>query len=97
MDKNISRLHCVPFDVSGSILDSGSGRHASLMTSSRNGINGGMGHAGEDATLQLREGNLAGQKVNYLDSGYSEEDAGQEMTSCLMKTASGSIYIPGSE
>ena len=62
-------------------------------------------------TMQLREGqSLAGQKVNYLDSGYSEEDGtgvmggqggvpvgGQEVTSCLMKTASGSIYIPGSE
>lgn len=80
----------------GSILDSG-GRHASLMASSRNDDNG----HGVATTLQLREANLVGQKVNYLDSGYSEEgDMGlgdQQMTSCLMKTASGSIYIPGSE
>lgn len=49
---------------------------------------------------QLREGlltgTLTGQKVNYLDSGYSEEDAEQQVTSCLMKTSSGSIYIPPS-
>jgi hypothetical protein len=51
--------------------------------------------------FQLREGmlsgTLAGHKVNYLDSGYSEEDADQQITSCLMKTSSGSIYIPPSE
>ena len=84
------------FVVAGSILDSGGGRQASLMTSAD--------------TLQMREANLTGHKINYLDSGYSEEDANlvvdpqqqqqqqQHMaTSCLMKTASGSIYIPGSE
>ncbi len=55
--------------------------------------------------LQLREGmlggtlagTLAGHKVNYLDSGYSEEDNDQQITSCLMKTSSGSIYIPPSK
>lgn len=51
--------------------------------------------------FQLREGilpgTLAGHKVNYLDSGYSEEDNDQQITSCLMKTSSGSIYIPPSK
>ena len=54
-----------------------------------------------DLYLQLREGvltgTLAGHKINYLDSGYSEEDADQQITSCLMKTSSGSIYIPPSK
>ena len=54
----------------------------------------------QEAT-QLREGlltgTLTGQKINYLDSGYSEEDADQQVTSCLMKTSSGSIYIPPSK
>ena len=82
----------------GSVLDNGhsytSGRHASLMapSSSRGTI--------QEAT-QLREGlltgTLTGQKINYLDSGYSEEDADQQVTSCLMKTSSGSIYIPPSK
>ena len=63
------------------------------------------------ATLQLRETNLTGHKINYLDSGYSEEGADhtavmssnnganndQQIATCLMKTSSGSIYIPGSE
>ena len=81
----------------GSVLDNGhsytSGRHASLMTSGSRG-------AIQEAT-QLREGlltgTLTGQKVNYLDSGYSEEDPNEQVTSCLMKTSSGSIYIPPSE
>ena len=51
---------------------------------------------------QLREGlltgTLTGTKINYLDSGYSEEgDVDQQVTSCLMKTSSGSIYIPPSK
>ena len=51
---------------------------------------------------QLREGlltgTLTGTKMNYLDSGYSEEgDVDQQVTSCLMKTSSGSIYIPPSK
>ena len=83
--------------ISGSVLDNGhsytSGRHASLMTSGSRGTI-------QEAT-QLREGlltgTLTGQKVNYLDSGYSEEDADQQVTSCLMKTSSGSIYIPPSK
>ena len=51
----------------------------------------------------LREGLLTGtltgvNKLNYLDSGYSEEgDVDQHVTSCLMKTSSGSIYIPPSK
>lgn len=79
------------------MLDNGnsytSGRHASLMhtTASRSNM---------AEVTQLREGlltgTLTGQKVNYLDSGYSEEDAEQQVTSCLMKTSSGSIYIPPS-
>lgn len=89
--------------IAGSILDGGSGtsgRHASLMTSATaainaNAINTGANNNLHEASLPLRETNLAGQKINYLDSGYSEEDA--EMTSCLMKTASGSVYIPGRE
>lgn len=89
------------FAFSGSVLDNASntytgGRHASLIASlsKANGSSSGLGEA---ATLQLREGSLAGQKVNYLDSGYSEEDTDQQITSCLMQTASGSIYIPGSK
>ncbi|CAB4065038.1 Tenascin-X,Tenascin,Teneurin-m [Lepeophtheirus salmonis] len=69
----------------GSVLDTGnsytSGRHASLMASN---------------STQLREGSLTGQRVNYLDSGYSEEDPDQQVTSCLMKTPSGNIFIPPS-
>ena len=44
-------------------------------------------------------GTLTGQKVNYLDSGYSEEDPSEQanVTSCLVKTSSGSIYIPPSK
>ena len=70
----------------------GGGRHASLMRD-------------PGSNLPLRETNLTGQKVNYLDSGYSEEGndnnggivgGDQQITSCLMKTSSGSIYIPGS-
>ncbi|XP_071744523.1 teneurin-m isoform X2 [Lepeophtheirus salmonis] len=68
-----------------SVLDTGnsytSGRHASLMASN---------------STQLREGSLTGQRVNYLDSGYSEEDPDQQVTSCLMKTPSGNIFIPPS-
>ena len=43
-------------------------------------------------------GTLTGQKVNYLDSGYSEEDPSEQpsVTSCLVKTSSGSVYIPPS-
>ena len=29
----------------------------------------------------------------YQDSGFSEEDADHHVTTCLMKTPSGSIYI----
>lgn len=79
--------------IAGSVLDNG-GRHASLLTTMPRGV----GHPADSGT-QLREngGSLAGQKVNYLDSGYSEEDQDQQVTSCLMKTSSGSIYIPGSK
>ena len=92
-----SANHLLFMFISGSVLDNGhsytSGRHASLMTSGSRG-------AIQEAT-QLREGlltgTLTGQKVNYLDSGYSEEDADQQITSCLMKTSSGSIYIPPSK
>ena len=71
-----------------------SGRHASLMASSRSGCGG-------ENTLReglLMSGTLTGQKVNYLDSGYSEEDPSEQanVTSCLVKTSSGSIYIPPS-
>ena len=81
------------FSFAGSVLDNG-GRHASLLTT----MPRGGGHPADSGT-QMREngGSLAGQKVNYLDSGYSEEDQDQQVTSCLMKTSSGSIYIPGSE
>ena len=90
------------FYFAGSVLDNGtsytSGRHASLIhaTGSRN-----MVPVPAEST-QLREGlltgTLTGQKINYLDSGYSEEgDADQQVTSCLMKTSSGSIYIPPSK
>lgn len=83
--------------ISGSVLDNGnsytSGRHASLLATGSRTMH-------QEAT-QLREGlltgTLTGQKINYLDSGYSEEDADQQVTSCLMKTSSGSIYIPPSK
>ena len=47
----------------------------------------------------LMSGTLTGQKVNYLDSGYSEEDPSEQpsVTSCLVKTSSGSVYIPPSK
>ena len=36
--------------------------------------------------------------MSYQDSGFSEEDADHHITTCLMKTPSGSIYIqPTSE
>ena len=70
-----------------------SGRHASLMASSRSG-------GGENGLREglLMSGTLTGQKVNYLDSGYSEEDPSEQpsVTSCLVKTSSGSVYIPPS-
>ena len=84
------------FQFSGSVLDNGnsytSGRHASLLSAPSSS------RSMQEST-QLREGlltgTLTGQKVNYLDSGYSEEDpTEQQVTSCLMKTSSGSIYIP---
>ena len=86
--------------ISGTVLDTSingyptSGRHASLMASSRSGCGG-------ENTLReglLMSGTLTGQKVNYLDSGYSEEDPSEQanVTSCLVKTSSGSIYIPPS-
>ena len=31
--------------------------------------------------------------MSYQDSGFSEEDQDQHVTTCLMKTPSGSIYI----
>ena len=82
---------------SGSVLDNGnsytSGRHASLLSSAAP-----SGSRSMQESTQLREGlltgTLTGQKVNYLDSGYSEEDPTEQVTSCLMKTSSGSIYIP---
>ena len=61
------------------------------------------GAATVSEATQLREGLLTGtltgvNKLNYLDSGYSEEgDVDQQVTSCLMKTSSGSIYIPPSK
>lgn len=88
------------FHFAGSTLDgfgggsstmAGGGRHASLLS---------RGISDQTSTLQMRETNLTGQKVNYLDSGYSEEGApsvdvgDQQIASCLMKTSSGSIYIP---
>ena len=63
------------------------------MASSRSG-------GGENGLREglLMSGTLTGQKVNYLDSGYSEEDPSEQanVTSCLVKTSSGSIYIPPS-
>ena len=94
---------CFP-SIAGSVLDNGNsftgGRHASLMAAAA-AAGGSRGGNVPEAT-QLREGlltgTLTGQKVNYLDSGYSEEDADQlQVTSCLMKTSSGSIYIPPSK
>ena len=94
------------------------GRHASLMatsgSSNRNPLHGGNGNlsnqcsSGESTQIGegLIAGTLTGQKVNYLDSGYSEEDPNdhhngqqqqQQVTSCLVKTSSGSIYIPPSK
>ena len=92
-------LNMIFIAFTGSVLDNGhsytSGRHASLLAAG-----GGGGRALEEPT-QLREGlltgTLTGQKVNYLDSGYSEEDPDHLATSCLMKTSSGSIYIPPSK
>ena len=88
------------FIILGSVLDTAingyptSGRHASLMASSRSG-------GGENSLREglLMSGTLTGQKVNYLDSGYSEEDPSEQanVTSCLVKTSSGSIYIPPSK
>ena len=85
------------FEISGTVLDTSmngyptSGRHASLMASSRSG-------GGENGLREglLMSGTLTGQKVNYLDSGYSEEDPSEQpsVTSCLVKTSSGSVYIP---
>ena len=64
------------------------------MASSRSG-------GGENSLREglLMSGTLTGQKVNYLDSGYSEEDPSEQanVTSCLVKTSSGSIYIPPSK
>ena len=87
-------------NISGSVLDTSmngyptSGRHASLMASSRSG-------GGENGLREglLMSGTLTGQKVNYLDSGYSEEDPSEQpsVTSCLVKTSSGSVYIPPSK
>jgi len=81
------------------VLDGTSGRHASLLAQGGpHGVD-----AASAATLQMRETSLAGQKVNYLDSGYSEEgdasaaNGDHQVTSCLMQTASGSIYIPAGE
>ena len=34
-----------------------------------------------------------GRMMNYQDSGFSEEDPDHHVTTCLMKTPSGSIYI----
>ena len=83
-----------------------SGRHASLMATSRSGGGtlvpvGGQNCGGGEGNLReglLMSGTLTGQKVNYLDSGYSEEDPSEQanVTSCLVKTSSGSIYIPPS-
>ncbi len=58
----------------GSSTVSGSGRHASLLAGGRGGHHNDL-HSG---TLQLRETNLTGQKINYLDSGYSEEGANSD-------------------
>ena len=44
--------------------------------------------AAMSATLQLRETNLTGHKINYLDSGYSEEGADHAALS-LAGTAAG--------
>ena len=92
-----SKLSFFFFKFSGSVLDNGnsytSGRHASLLSSAAP-----SGSRSMQESTQLREGlltgTLTGQKVNYLDSGYSEEDPTEQVTSCLMKTSSGSIYIP---
>ena len=95
-------IHTICFIcIAGSVLDSSNGRAASLMST------GLVESNNPPSTMQLREGNLTGQKVNYLDSGYSEEDQEsqqqqqslqqQTVTSCLMQTDSGTYYIPGSE
>ena len=66
------------------------------MATSRSGQNGGGDNSLREGLLM--SGTLTGQKVNYLDSGYSEEDPSEQanVTSCLVKTSSGSIYIPPS-
>ena len=81
------------------------------MTTGRNTGGGGSGGGGAssasgnsgESSQALLAGTvcLAGQKVNYLDSGYSEEDPndnhGNNTQQVLVKTSSGSIYIPPSE
>ena len=36
---------------------------------------------------------LQDRLMTYQDSGFSEEDQDHQVTTCLMKTPSGSIYI----
>ena len=81
-----------------------------------NGSGGSSGgNSGESSQALLAGvtagGSLAGQKVNYLDSGYSEEDPNDNLhmgvpggpnhppgqQPVLVKTSSGSIYIPPSK
>jgi hypothetical protein len=88
-------MYSVPFqwepsdnDRNGTVLDTSingyptSGRHASLMATSRSGGGGVLGqNPGGDNNLReglLMSGTLTGQKVNYLDSGYSEEDPSEQ-------------------
>lgn len=82
----------------------GSNNRNPLLGGGGGGPNVNHSNCSSGESTQLREGlisgTLTGQKVNYLDSGYSEEDPndhGGQQPSCLVKTSSGSIYIPPSK
>ena len=79
------------------------GRNAGGGGSRGGGASSASGNSGESSQALLAGTVcLAGQKVNYLDSGYSEEDPNDNhgnhtQQQVLVKTSSGSIYIPPSE
>jgi hypothetical protein len=58
----------------------------SRISTERRQLNGGMRHYDTSSFKDMIT-------VQYQDSGFSEEDADLQVTTCLMKTPSGSIYI----
>eukprot|EP00091_Calanus_sinicus_P016945 TRINITY_DN36627_c0_g1_i1.p1 TRINITY_DN36627_c0_g1~~TRINITY_DN36627_c0_g1_i1.p1 ORF type:complete len:151 (-),score=16.81 TRINITY_DN36627_c0_g1_i1:196-648(-) len=60
---------------------------AGRISGERMQLNSGLSHRQHDPN------SFKDRMMSYQDSGFSEEDGDHQVTTCLMKTPSGSIYI----